>query len=100
MDPYLAIVAKELAHRRMTTDRTLLMFSALPNAPVRAVAPPNRLRRLTIAARRRWPSRAAGGVGLVDTRPQADATVDAEHPGRSDHDALGSRRCVAGVGRA
>lgn len=33
MDPHLTIVAMELAHRRPTTDRSLLTFSALPDAP-------------------------------------------------------------------
>ena len=54
MDPHLAVVAKELAHRRLTKDRTLLIFSALPDAPVRDVTRPSRLRRLVIAMRRRW----------------------------------------------
>ena len=53
VDPHLVIVAKELAHRRLTTDQTLLIFSALPDAPVRAVTPPNRLRRLMNAVRAR-----------------------------------------------
>ena len=70
MDPHLVIVARELAHLRLTTDQTLLIFSALPDAPVRAVTPPSRLRRLALAARGRWPiagSRAESAH--VDTCP-------------------------------
>lgn len=70
MDPHLVIIAKELSHWRMVTDQTLLMFSALPDAPVRAVTPPSRLRRLTIAARRRWSTaRSRAERTYVDTCP-------------------------------
>lgn len=86
MDPHLTIVAMELARQRLTTDRTLLMFSALPDAPIRDVTPPSRLRRLMIATRRRYSTaRRQAGSTHRDTcpHPTISSTWDETTPSKA-----------------